>query len=69
MGTAEGNITTLGAGLVTVEGTATAALDLANKKSWILFFQKPLRTDISNNVYLILTPIILKLIQVVINYH
>ena len=51
MGTAEGNITTLGAGLVAVGGEATAALNLANQKSWILFFQKPLRTDISNNVY------------------
>ncbi len=34
-----------------VGGEATAALNLANQKSWILFFQKPLRTDISNNVY------------------
>jgi hypothetical protein len=50
--TAQGNITTLGAGLLLAAGEATAALDLANQKSWILFFQKPLRSDISSNVYL-----------------
>ena len=50
--TAQGNITTLGAGLFLAAGEATAALDLANQKSWILFFQKPLRSDISSNVYL-----------------
>ena len=33
--TAQGNITTLGAGLVAVGGEATAALNLANQKSWI----------------------------------
>ena len=52
MGAAEGSITTLGAGLFLTAAEATAALNLANQKSWILFFQKPLRTDISNNVYL-----------------
>ena len=40
----------------TLAGTANvnalAAIDLANQKSWILFFQKPLRSDISSNVYL-----------------
>ena len=50
--TAQANITTLGADLVIVGGIATSALDLANQKSWILFFQKPLRSDISSNVYL-----------------
>jgi hypothetical protein len=50
--TAQANITTLGAGLLLAAGEATAALDLANQKSWILFFQKPLRSDISSNVYL-----------------
>ena len=48
----QGDITTLGAGLFIVGGTAASALDLANQKSWILFFQKPLRCDISNNIYL-----------------
>jgi len=42
--------------LGTLAGTANinalGAIDLANQKSWILFFQKPLRSDISNNVYL-----------------
>ncbi len=52
MRTAQANITTLGAGLLLAAGEATAALDLANQKSWILFFQKPLRSDISSNVYL-----------------
>ena len=52
MGAAEGSITTLGAGLFLTAAEATAALNLANQKSWVLFFQKPLRTDISNNVYL-----------------
>jgi hypothetical protein len=49
---AQANITSLGAGLVLVGGTATTALDLVNQKSWILFFQKSLRSDISSNVYL-----------------
>jgi hypothetical protein len=52
LSTAQANITTLGAGLFLAAGEATAALDLANQKSWILFFQKPLRSDISSNVYL-----------------
>ncbi len=52
MGAAEGNITTLGAGLLLAAGEATAALDLANKKSWILLSKKPSRTDINNIVYL-----------------
>ena len=52
LSTAQANITTLGAGLFLTTGTVTSALDLANQKSWILFFQKPLRSDISSNVYL-----------------
>jgi len=52
LSTAQANITTLGAGLFIAAGEATSALDLANQKSWILFFQKPLRSDISSNVYL-----------------
>jgi hypothetical protein len=52
IGTAEGNITILRAGLLLAAADATAALNLADKKSWILFFQKPLSIDISNNVYL-----------------
>ena len=50
--TAQGNITTLGTLAGTANINALAAIDLANQKSWILFFQKPLRSDISNNVYL-----------------
>jgi hypothetical protein len=52
MTSAEGSITTLGAGLLLTTGTATTALDLVNQKSWILFFQKPLRWDISNIIFL-----------------
>ena len=52
MGTAEGNIKTLGTLAGTANINALSAIDLANQKSWILFFQKPLRTDINNNVYL-----------------
>ena len=50
--TAQGNITTLGTLAATANINALAAIDLANQKSWILFFQKPLRCDISNNIYL-----------------
>ena len=52
MASAEGNITTLGAGLLLTSGGVILALDLVNQKSWILFFKKPLRSDISSNVYL-----------------
>ena len=52
MASAEGSITTLGAGLLLTSGGVLLALDLVNQKSWILFFQKPLRSDISSNVYL-----------------
>jgi hypothetical protein len=52
MSAAEGSITTLGAGLLLTSGGLILALDLVNQKSWILFFQKPLRCDISNNIYL-----------------
>ncbi len=50
--TAQGNVTSLGTLAGTANINALAAIDLANQKSWILFFQKPLRSDISNNVYL-----------------
>ena len=49
---AQGDITTLGVLAGTANANALAAIDLANQKSWILFFKKPLRSDISNNVYL-----------------
>ncbi len=52
MASAEGSITALGAGLLLTSGGVLLALDLVNQKSWILFFQKPLRSDISSNVYL-----------------
>ena len=52
MGTAEGNRTILRAGLLIAAADATAAFNLADQKNWTLFFQKPLRTEISNNVYL-----------------
>ena len=52
MGSAEGSITTLGAGLLLTSAGTLLALDLVNQKSWILFFKKPLRSDISSNVYL-----------------
>ena len=52
MASAEGSITTLGAGLLLTSGGTLLALDLVNQKSWILFFKKPLRSDISSNVYL-----------------
>jgi hypothetical protein len=52
MASAEGSITTLGAGLLLTSGGVILALDLVNQKSWILFFKKPLRSDISSNVYL-----------------
>ena len=52
MSAAEGSITTLGAGLFLTSAGTLLALDLVNQKSWILFFQKPLRSDISSNVYL-----------------
>ena len=41
MGTAEGNITRLKAGLLIAAADATAALNLADQKNWSLFFQKP----------------------------
>ena len=56
MGTAEGNITTLGLLAGTANINALAAIDLANQKSWILFFKKPLRSDISSNVYIKVMP-------------
>ncbi len=52
MSAAEGSIPTLGAGLILTSGGLILALDLVNQKSWTLFFQKPLRCDISNNIYL-----------------
>ena len=50
--TAQGNITTIATLAGTANANALAAGNLANQKSWILFFQKPLRSDISSNVYL-----------------
>ena len=50
--TAQGDIITLGTLAGTANINALAAINLANQKSWILFFQKPLRYDISSNVYL-----------------
>jgi hypothetical protein len=50
--TAQGNIISLGVLATTANINALAALDLANQKNWIIIWQKPLRTDISNNVYL-----------------
>ena len=38
MASAEGSITTLGAGLLLTSGGTLLALDLVNQKSWILFF-------------------------------
>jgi hypothetical protein len=52
LSTAQANITSLGVLAGTANVNALAAIDLANQKSWILFFQKPLRSDISSNVYL-----------------
>jgi hypothetical protein len=49
---AQASITTLGAGLLLTSGGLLLALDLINQKSWILFFQKPLRCDVSSNVHL-----------------
>ena len=49
---AEGDIITLGTLAGTANINALAAIDLANQKSWILFFKKSLRYDISSNVYL-----------------
>jgi hypothetical protein len=47
-----GNLTTVAALAGAANINALAAGNLANYKNWILFFQKPLRTDISSNVYL-----------------
>ena len=49
---AQARITSLGATLALKSAGTLLALDLVNQKSWILFFQKPLRFDISSNVYL-----------------
>ncbi len=49
---AQASITSLGATLDLTSAGILLALDLVNQKSWILFFQKPLRSDISSNVYL-----------------
>ena len=52
LSTAQANITSLGVLAGTANINALAAIDLANQKSWISFSQKPLRSDISSNVYL-----------------
>jgi hypothetical protein len=49
---AQASITSLGATLALTSAGTLLAFDLVNQKSWILFFQKPLRSDISSNVYL-----------------
>jgi hypothetical protein len=49
---AQARITSLGATLALKSAGTLLALDLVNQKSWILFFQKPLKSDISSNVYL-----------------
>jgi hypothetical protein len=54
--TAQGNITSLGAGLTLTAAGTTLALDLVDQKSWIFFFQKPLRSDISSNRYFDFNP-------------
>jgi hypothetical protein len=52
LSSAQASITSLGVLAGTANINALGALDLVNQKSWIFFFQKPLRSDISNNVYL-----------------
>ncbi len=52
LSSAQASITTLGVLAGTANVTAIGAVNLANQKSWILFFQSPLRSDISSNVYL-----------------
>ncbi len=52
LSTVSGNITSVGVLAGTANINALATIDLANQKSQILFFQKPLRSDISSNVYL-----------------
>ena len=52
MSAAQASITNLGATLFITSSGTLLALDLVNQKSWILFFKKPLRSDISSNVYL-----------------
>jgi hypothetical protein len=47
-----GYLTTVAALAGTANINALAAGSLADQKSWILFFQKPLSTDISSKVYL-----------------
>ena len=50
--TAQGNIISLGTTLTATSATATAAFNLVNQKQFIIFFQAPLRCDISTNLYL-----------------
>ncbi len=52
MTSAQASITSLGATLALTSAGTLFALDLVNQKSKILFFQKPLRSDISSNLYL-----------------
>ena len=52
LSSAQASITSLGAALFITAGEATMALNLVNQKSWILFFQPPLRCNINNNIYL-----------------
>jgi hypothetical protein len=48
--TTTGNIASLEVLTGTTHINALAAIDLVNQKSWILFFQKALRSDIPSNV-------------------
>ena len=56
LSTTNANLTATAATAAGAAVTATAALNLANQKNWIILWQKPLRTDISNNVYLDFNP-------------
>jgi hypothetical protein len=56
LSTTNANLTATAATAAGAAVTATAALNLANQKNWIILWQKPLRTDISNNVYLDYNP-------------
>jgi hypothetical protein len=52
LSTAQVSITRLGATLALTSAGTLLALDLVNPRSWVLFFQNPLRSDTSSNVYL-----------------
>jgi hypothetical protein len=52
LSTTNSNLATIAALAGMANINALAVTDLAHQRSWILFFQKPLRSDISSNVYL-----------------